>query len=114
MPELDPLDARRAVRAAGLLEPFNACGLLVAADVHVAQRLATLAGETDEAVVLGIALAVRAPRHGHVFVDLGRIAETADVDAEDEDVDLSALPWPEPADWVARLAASPLVAVGES
>lgn len=114
LPELDPFDARRAVRASGLLDPFNVVGLLVAADVHVAQRLATLAGETDEAVVLAIALAVRAPRHGHVFVDLERIAETADVDAEDEDIDLSVLPWPEPADWIARLAASPLVAVGES
>ncbi len=114
LPELDPLDARRAVRASGLLEVFNACGLLVAADVHVAQRLATLAAETDEAVVLAVALAVRAPRHGHVFVDLARIAETAGVDAEDEDVDLSVLPWPEPTDWIARLAASPLVAVGES
>jgi exodeoxyribonuclease V alpha subunit len=110
--EVDPLDARRAVHAPGLLEEFNAIGLLAAADVHVAVRLAALADEADPAVVLAIAFAVRAPRHGHVFVDLSRIAETADVDSE-EVVDLSGLPWPDPADWVARLASSSLVAVGE-
>ena len=76
VPELDPFDGRRAVRADGLLEPFNAIGLLAAADVHVAMRLTALAGETDEAIALAAALAVRAPRHGHVFVDLRRIAET--------------------------------------
>jgi len=113
VPELDPFDGRRAVRADGLLEPFNAIGLLAAADVHVAMRLTALAGETDEAIALAAALAVRAPRHGHVFVDLQRIAETASVDSEDEEIDLSELPWPSPEDWLARLAASPLVAVGE-
>ena len=113
VPELDPFDGRRAVRAEGLLEPFNAIGLLAAADVHVAMRLTALAGETDEAIALAAALAVRAPRHGHVFVDLERIAETASVDSEDEEIDLSELPWPSPEDWLARLAASPLVAVGE-
>ena len=76
-------------------------------------RLTALAGETDEAIALAAALAVRAPRHGHVFVDLQRIAETASVDSEDEEIDLSELPWPSPEDWLARLAASPLVAVGE-
>ncbi|MDA0173675.1 exodeoxyribonuclease V subunit alpha [Solirubrobacter taibaiensis] len=114
VPELDPFDGRRAVRADGLLEPFNAIGLLAAADVHVAMRLTALAGETDEAIALAAALAVRAPRHGHVFVDLRRIAETASVDSEDEEIDLSELPWPSPEDWLARLAASPLVAVGEA
>ena len=113
VPELDPFDGRRAVRADGLLEPFNAIGLLAAADVHVAMRLTALAGETDEAIALAAALAVRAPRHGHVFVDLRRIAETASVDSEDEEIDLSELPWPSPEDWLGRLAASPLVAVGE-
>ena len=113
VPELDPFDGRRAVRADGLLEPFNAIGLLAAADVHVAMRLTALAGESDEAIALAAALAVRAPRHGHVFVDLRAIAETASVDSEDEEIDLSELPWPSPEDWLARLAASPLVAVGE-
>ncbi|HEX6024156.1 MAG TPA: exodeoxyribonuclease V subunit alpha [Solirubrobacter sp.] len=109
---IDALDVRRALTAPGLLREFNDIGVLVAADVHVAARLAELAGETDDAVVLAAALAVRAPRLGHVYVDLATIGETASVDA-DEPVDLSVLPWPEPSDWVARVAASPLVAVGE-
>ncbi|MEA2171213.1 MAG: exodeoxyribonuclease alpha subunit, partial [Solirubrobacteraceae bacterium] len=108
----DPFDARLVQGAAGLLREFNAIGLLLAADVHVADRLCALAGEADEAVALAVAMAVRAPRLGHVYVDLAEIAGTAAVDTEDE-VDLTALPWPEPAAWVAAVAASPLTAVGE-
>ena len=96
---IDELDVRRALIAPGLLREFNDIGVLAAADVHVAARLAALAGETDEAVVLAAALAVRAPRLGHVYVDLATIGETAAVDS-DEPVDLSVLPWPEPDDWV--------------
>ena len=57
-------------------------------------------------MALAAALAVRAPRLGHVFVDLATIRDTATVDA-DEPVDLAALPWPEPADWVARVGREP-------
>ncbi|HET6547630.1 MAG TPA: exodeoxyribonuclease V subunit alpha, partial [Solirubrobacter sp.] len=85
-------------------------GVLAAADVHVAVRLSELTGEGDEAVTLATALAVRAPRLGHVYVDLATIRDTATVDT-DEPVDLSELPWPD--DWVRRVAASDLVAVGE-
>ena len=86
--------------------------MLAAADLHVARRLAELAGEEDEAVILAAALAVRGPRLGHVFVDVEEIRDTVTVDT-DEPVDLSALPWPDAGDWLERLAASPLVAVGE-
>ena len=106
--ERDFFDVRVARSADGLLGEYNLAGVLVGADVHVARRIAALAGEEDEDVVLAAALAVRAPRLGHVFVDLERIHETATVDA-DEPVDLGALPWPEPADWLPRVAASPLV-----
>jgi exodeoxyribonuclease V alpha subunit len=102
-------EARLAVRAAGLLREFNEAGVLAPADVHVAQRLTALAGEGDESVALAVALAVRAPRLGHVYVDLATIHETATVDI-DEPVDLTALPWPEPDAWPARVAASPLLA----
>ena len=81
--------------------------MLAAADVHVARRLAALAGEADERVALAAALAVRGPRLGHVCVDLATIAATASVDT-DEPVDLAALPWPEPGDWAGRVAASAL------
>jgi exodeoxyribonuclease V alpha subunit len=113
----DPFDARRAVHASGLLRVFNDAGVLAAADVHVALRLAALGGEADEQVVLAAALAVRAPRVGHVLVDLRAIHATATVDVDDSEpdlrVDLAALPWPPPSAWVERVAASGVVAAGE-
>ena len=93
----------------GLLRPFNDAGVLAAADVHTAVRLSTLAGTADEEVALAIALAVRAPRVGHVSVDLAGIRASA-VDAEG-DIDLDSLPWPEVAEWLDRVRASDLVAV---
>jgi exodeoxyribonuclease V alpha subunit len=113
MIEIDPFDVRRARHAPGLLRDFNDLGVLSAADVHVALRLAALGGEEDPAVALAAALAVRGPRLGHVLVDLATIRDTATVDA-DEPVDLSELPWPEAGAWVDALARSPLVAAGEA
>jgi exodeoxyribonuclease V alpha subunit len=107
--DLDPFDARLASGASGLLRAFNQAGVLSAADVHVARRLGALAGEDDETVLLAVALAVRGPRLGHVHVDLQRIRGTVAVEADDP-VDLEALPWPAPGDWVTTVAASPLVA----
>jgi exodeoxyribonuclease V alpha subunit len=110
--EVDPFDVRRASNATGLLHDFNVAGVLDAADVHVALRLARLGKEDDEHVALAAALAVRGPRLGHVYVDLATIRETATVDA-DEAVDLSALAWPPVGEWTERLRSSGLVAVGE-
>jgi exodeoxyribonuclease V alpha subunit len=107
MTALDPFDVRRALRAPALLAAFNAAGVLAAADVHVARRLGELTGEEDETVLLATALAVRAPRLGHVYVDLATIRGTATVDSE-EAVDLSALPWPAPGTWLTAVAASGL------
>lgn len=108
----DPYDVRRARNAPGLLRAFNDIGVLAAADVHVAVRVAALANEADESIALAAALAVRAPRLGHVYVDLSTIRDTAAVES-DEPVDLSALPWPEVEGWVRALESSALVAVGE-
>ncbi len=108
----DRFDARLASAASGRLRAFNEIGLLAAADVHVAARLASLVSEDDETVQLAAALAVRGPRLGHVFVDLATIRDTAAVESE-EPVDLAALPWPAPEAWISALGASDLVAVGE-
>ena len=109
---VDPFDPRRAIGALGLLRAFNDAGVLAPADVHVARRICELARDDDERVSLAAALAVRAPRLGHVYVDVETIRSTATVDAE-EPVDLTLLPWP-PADaWLDALRASALVAVGE-
>ena len=110
--DVDPDAVRLAAHASGPLRAFNHAGVLAASDVHVARRLGHLAGEDDELVLLAVALAVRAPRLGHVHVDLAKIRDTAAVDAE-EPVDLEALPWPDAGDWIARVAASDLVAADD-
>ncbi len=97
----------------GRLELFNRAGVLGPADVHTARRLSHLGGETDELVTLAVALAVRAPRVGHVSVDLATVRSVAGADAAD-DVDIDDLPWPEPGGWLERVAVSSLVAVGET
>jgi exodeoxyribonuclease V alpha subunit len=111
--QLDPFDPRRAVSATGLLRVFNDAGVLSAADVHVAMRLAGLVEERNESVQLAAALAVRGPRLGHVFVELSTISATATVETDDVPVDLSALPWPAAQSWIAAVGASELVALGE-
>jgi exodeoxyribonuclease V alpha subunit len=110
--ERDPFDVRLARQAPAPLRAFNDAGVISAADVHVARRLAALGGVDDGAVLLALALAVRAPRIGHVLVDLATIRATVAVDTE-EPVDLDALPWPDPGAWLERVAACGLVAAGE-
>lgn len=94
-------DVDFAVEASGMVRAFNQAGVLDVSDVHVAQRLCALAGESDERVALAVAVAVRALRAGSVCVDLLSIARVAGHDD---------LPWPDPADWLAAVRASPLLA----
>ena len=108
----DRHDAGRARAAPGLLRAFNDAGVLAPADVHVARRLTALAGGVAPEVALAVALAVRAPRLGHVYVDLATVRDTAAVE-RDEPVDLASLPWPDGAGWVDAVAASGLAAAGE-
>jgi exodeoxyribonuclease V alpha subunit len=110
---VDAFAAARALEAPEPLRSFNEIGVLSAADVHVALTLAELAGGADVLVQLAAALAVRAPRLGHVFVDLVTVRDTTAVES-DEIVDLSALPWPVADEWSALVARSTgLVVVGE-
>lgn len=95
----DPQDWRRVRCAAGLLRVFNDAGVLEAADVHVATRLAELAKDTDETVALAVALAVRGLRSGSVCVDLRTVA--TEIDPE--------LPWPQSTEWLAAVQRSPLL-----
>jgi exodeoxyribonuclease V alpha subunit len=105
---LDRYDPSLAAEASGSLRAFNRAGILDSADVHVARRLAQLSGTEDEVVSLGIAFAARAPRLGHVCVDLRTIRETASRDT-DAPTDREALPWPDPQVWLEAMAQSPLV-----
>ncbi|MDR7252815.1 exodeoxyribonuclease V alpha subunit [Nocardioides sp. BE266] len=97
---VDATDARLALGATGLLAQFNVAGVLTSADVHVANALGRLGRETDEQVLLAVALAVRAVRGGSVALDLATVADPPD------------LPWPSADSWAAAVADSPLVASG--
>jgi exodeoxyribonuclease V alpha subunit len=105
-------EARIAVGATGLLAAFNGAGALSAADVHVAQRLARLGGEANEAVLLAAALTVAAVRGGSVCVTLRRLADEGVPGSEVPVESAGSLPWPEPGAWEEACAASPLVACG--
>ncbi len=108
---IDLGDPRRAHTAAGLLGAFNQAGVLDAADVHVANRVGRLGGEPDEQVLLAAALAVRAARLGSVCVDLAAVHHTV-LGESDEPLDVSALPWPSPPEWLTACRAGSVVADG--
>lgn len=94
----------------GLLESFLRAGVLQLSDVHVALRLGRIGGESDALVLLAAALSVRAPRVGHVSVDLAGVRDVVYADSEETGT-LDGLSWPDPPGWLARVAASPLVAM---
>jgi exodeoxyribonuclease V alpha subunit len=100
-PAIDAADWRRSATGIGRLRTFNDAGVLESSDVLVAQRLTELAGERDELVALAVAFVVRAVRGGSVCVDLADVA----TQVGDEE-----LPWPPPADWLAAVAGSAMVA----
>ncbi|MCX5044397.1 exodeoxyribonuclease V subunit alpha [Aldersonia sp. NBC_00410] len=100
-------EAQLAQRGTGVLRTFNDAGVLAAADVHVASRLRGLSGERSEAVLLAVALAVRAVRAGSVCLDLNRFADVS-LD-EDSEIDVTTLPWPDVDEVIASLRRSPLV-----
>lgn len=106
---------------------LRSLGLLDDADVHVAETLVRLGGDHHPEVVLAAALAVRAPRSGHVAVDLTDVGAVLDVEPEpihdvahetagppgspdsEELASSEGIDWPEPVAWRRRLAASPIV-----
>jgi exodeoxyribonuclease V alpha subunit len=86
--------------AAAALAPFVEAGVLDALASTTVDLIARRAGERRSAVLLALALAVRAPHHGHVCVLRDGPLPEAEV----------ALPWPEDrAAWWAAVASSPLV-----
>ena len=93
----DLRDHRVAAGATGTLQDLNLGGVLESSDIHVAQRLGTLSGETDEDVLLAVALAVRAVRGGSVCLDLATVAAIVPETIA-----------PDPGPWKSAIAASPL------
>ncbi|MGY4708294.1 exodeoxyribonuclease V subunit alpha [Mycolicibacterium sp. CBM1] len=97
----DVADWRRSAGATGVLRAFNDAGVIETADVLVAQRLTALGKEPDERVALAVAFVVRAVRGGSVCVELPAVQAH---------IDLPELPWPAAGEWLAAVAASPLLA----
>lgn len=122
------------------LEPFVKAGVLGAAEINVACTFAASNSDATFEVLLAAALAVRAPLHGSICVDLATIRDTvvstlestpelataqsggeapyeqqseAPDDDGDQRLDLLALDWPDAVDWLARVSGSPLVFVAD-
>jgi exodeoxyribonuclease V alpha subunit len=93
------MEWRQALGATGLLRDFTDAEVLESSDVHVAQRLTTLAKELDDTVALAVALAVRALRNGSVCVDLRSVEAQVGNDG---------LTWPDVDAWLAAIRDSPL------
>lgn len=108
LPAAEPGDLALARGATGLLQQFNAAGVLGLADVHTATAVGRMAGVDDQSVQLALALTVRALRMGSVCIDLTRVAGTV-FDESEEEIDVSGLPWPDPDAWLAACRSSALV-----
>lgn len=91
------------------LLPFVDAGVLGAADVHVAAALRRLVPGSSDDAVLAAALAVRAPRLGHVCVDLATVAS-----ATGSGDGTSPLPWPAADDWLRAVRAWRAVDAGDT
>ncbi len=93
---------------ASQLDSLRQAGVLSALDLQVARALSRLVAEQDPLVLLGAALASRAPHCGHVCVELARPLR---IDAS------TGLPpdwsWPDPEAWAAALSKSLLVGDGQ-
>ncbi len=89
-------------------------GVLSETDVLVVDAVAPRFGETDVDVLMGLALAVRAPRAGHIGVNLRTIeAQAIDERLEPEELPANferATAWPDdPEVWERAVLASPMV-----
>lgn len=105
-----------ALTAEGLLADFAAAGLVDWAGVHLANTLARLTGESDDQVLLAAALCVRAQESGSVCLPIAEVSGGLFGQEPDDDqgerAELVEVSWPEPEQWLARLAASRIVASG--
>jgi exodeoxyribonuclease V alpha subunit len=102
-----------AAAVAERLRPLRESGVLESVDVHAVVELGALVGEDDPDVLLGLALAVRAPRFGHICVDLSSLrAESLLPEPGDEPALPPAIPElpVDRAGWLERIRQSPLVA----
>ncbi len=82
---------------------FVEAGVLGPLEVHVVERLAAAVGLDDDEVQLGLAFAVRAPRVGHVGVDLGTVAVDSEPRSRGPPIARRGTRAPRRARWSARI-----------
>ena len=95
----------RVISATDLLAEFNEAGVIDAAGVHLARTLGRLCGEPRPEVHLAAALLVTAQTSGSVCVRIDATTAAA-FPAQTGEVHLD---WPDPDQWRAMLASSPMV-----
>ena len=92
-----------------VLTSLRRAGVLSALDEQLALRLGRLANESDERVLLAIALASRQLEQGHVCLPLAAVSSHELLAGEA--LAAASQPWPSLAQWRSALAASVLVGV---
>jgi exodeoxyribonuclease V alpha subunit len=99
----------------GHLERFLEADVLAPEEVHALRLIAPRYGEVDDARLLGLAFAVRAPRLGHAGAELSRVRAAFEADLAlrgGDEASVPVLPWPEDdALFRAHVVTSPMVAV---
>ena len=106
------------------LEPWRRAGVLASIDAHALATVVRLYGVEDPAVRLAMALALRAPRYGHIGLKLHALTleELAATPGSRRDSSSGSAPGAPPAlpplpedreDWSRRIAAAPGVASAE-
>lgn len=104
-------------------QTFITAQVFTATEVHAAQRITDAVFSTSNTTAtfidyLSVAIAVWAPVNGHVCIDLENVRQQVrdELGSAREDIDLQLqdeLLWPSPTEWLAHLAASPLVCIPE-
>ncbi len=111
--EQDRYDRRLALGATGELADLNIAGVVEAADVHVATRLAQLVEEGDDLARVTLALVVRAAREGSTSLDPERARELLTESHDDvEEPPVTPIELPSTQEWVQRVADSALATAG--
>ena len=90
-----------------VLAPFVEAGVFGSYEVHLAAAIAALEPSVTDEVIVALAVAARAPRFGHVCVDLDDVAHQ--VVPVDEDGEPDVLPWPSADTWARSVAESKIV-----
>jgi exodeoxyribonuclease V alpha subunit len=113
MSALVEASGRRVASCPPVLEAFVDAGVLTATDVHVARTICSVLPCEDERVLLGVAMAARAPRVGHTCLDMDHVVdmvgfEVPGRDPEETEAALADLACPAADAWLEALSASPV------